>query len=324
MAFQAAAVAKDTSLAAAGAAPRLELSAQTLGCRVPRTRREGRVEAVFERACNVALVGGGMITLLAQNCANNPHGVRLSCSPRLDRILPSETPVWMSRDRIVFGDTLVVTIDQAPTWTPRLQAGMLDWQAGHGDNVLLLERLLRKRVARTGSDFLAAALGVQPAATALAARVAQVLTGLSHGVHAMDADASLEAIARFVGLGPGLTPAGDDFIVGWLAGVALAARTRAQLDFLHNVCAGLGAMRGATTSFSWQHLDDARALLFSERLSELGVAIVTLAPEPVLADRVDAQLAVGASSGADAAAGLIVALLASRPELQALYQSRLA
>jgi len=300
-----------------GCARRLEFCAQTLGCRVPREWHDGRIDAVFQRACNIALTDGGIITLLAQNCANIPHGVRLTCSPRLDRLFRRGMLVRLERERIGFDDgAIVVLLGQTPTWTPALRPGMFDGRGGGAEVARSVERLLRQRAADTGSDLLAATLGFDRGATPLAACAAEIIPRLSRCVRAADADEALRSIARIIGLGPGLTPAGDDFIVGWLAGVTIAARSHTQLGFLDAVCAKLHALRQATTPVSWQHLDDARALMFSERLSDLAVAIAAGAPDDDLIAHIEAQLAVGATSGADAVAGLIVALLAACPESQ--------
>jgi Protein of unknown function (DUF2877) len=144
--------------------------------------------------------------------------------------------------------------------------------------------------------------------TALAARVSAVIGQLEPATRAYDAAAALRAVAQLIGLGPGLTPAGDDFIIAWLAGLTLTATTPERRAFLHAMCSGIQGLRFATTSVSSKHLDDACALMFSERLSDLCVAIAAAAPARILAARVAAQLAVGATSGADAAAGLMFAL----------------
>src|SRR5262252_8376788 len=101
----------------AGRGPPLQLAAEMIGCRVPRATRDGFVIGVFERACNVALAGGGMITVLVQNAGNVPHGIRLTCSPRLDRMVTAKSPVRLSLDRMTFaGGSIVVALDGASTW----------------------------------------------------------------------------------------------------------------------------------------------------------------------------------------------------------------
>lgn len=297
-----------TSPAARAALAPTELSAETLGSRVPRQAATGEIEAVFERACIVALSAGGAITLLAQRCGNHPHGVRLSCSPRLDRIVRVGMPVRVSRDRIgidhaaIDHGAIVVLLEGARTWTPALQPGMFAGDAQAIDSLLTAERLLRQRAAGTHSEFLAAALGVETARTPLASRIYEFLPRLFEAWRAAHTRDTLAAIARVIGLGPGLTPAGDDFVIGWLAGMALSARSEPQARFLHAVCADLAGLRAATTPVSWQHLDDARLLQFSERLSDLGVAIARCTPTAALSACIEAQLAVGA--------GLIAALRA--------------
>jgi hypothetical protein len=123
----------------------------------------------------------------------------------------------------------------------------------------------------------------------------------------------LRQVGQLVGLGPGLTPAGDDFLIGWLAGLALRAGAPPQREFLRDLCAGIAPLGSATTSVSRQHLEDACALAFSERLSDLCLAIGDAAPAPTLACAVAALVRVGASSGADAAAGLLFALFDCDP-----------
>jgi hypothetical protein len=132
---------------------------------------------------------------------------------------------------------------------------------------------------------------------------------LSVATQRHDRHQALSLLARLIGLGPGLTPAGDDFIIGWLAGLTLLAHSAAELAFLRAMGAGIAELAKATTSVSRAHLSDAGAFLFSERLSDLCVAVARGNPRPMLDLHVGAQLAVGASSGADAAAGLLFALL---------------
>jgi len=306
--------------ALAAPSPPTQLAAESIGCRVPRAPREGWVEAVFQRACNVALAGGGMITVLVQNAGNVPHGVRLTCSPRLDRTLRVHMPVRLSHERIVFaGGAVVVRLDGASTWTSRLQPGLCAWDGAAVETASHLVRGLSMRAESTSSDLLRTLLGRNVAGTPLAKRFGELLSLLSRSSQSRDPVAALACIAQLIGLGPGLTPAGDDCVIGWLAGLTLGAVTRERLAFLHAVRNGMAPLHSKTPLVSWQHVDDARALMFSERLADLCLTIADGAPAPVLAARLDAQLAVGASSGADAAAGLLFALRESCPQLRALF-----
>jgi hypothetical protein len=284
------------------------MQAETLGSRVPRTKRTGRVEAVFSNACNVLLEDGRLVTLLGRRAGNVAHGIRLSGNPGFEGMLTPGTAAWLDGDRLSFGDgAIVVTLASARTWRSGLRPGIC--RSGRkGKARLRVRELLLEQAARCESDFLCAALGTQQRDTPLAKLVAAILPQLAAASQAGDCDAASALLARLVGLGPGLTPAGDDFIVGWLAGLTLEAGASAGFAFLRAMRARVAQLRDKTGSVSRQHLDDACALAFSERLSELCVAIARDAPAPMLASRLAVQLAVGATSGADAAAGLMVAL----------------
>src|SRR5262249_51641327 len=135
------------------------------------------------------------------------------------------------------------------------------------------------------------------------------LPRLMNATRSRDGNAALVVLSELIGLGPGLTPAGDDFIVGWLAGLALSARASAQIAFLEAICRGVENLAHTTTFVSPQHLRDGCAFMFCERVSDRCVCVALGEPKCTLARHVAAQIAVGASAGADAAAGLMFALL---------------
>jgi hypothetical protein len=285
------------------------LEAETIGCRVPRTRREGHVEAVFEHAWILRMEDGALVAVLAQQAGNVARGIRLASGLPRDVRLQAGMRVRIDPQRLSFDDASIeVKLSAARLWAPELRPGMWDRHGNSLDAALTVRKLLCREAARSGSEFLAQALRLQRPPTTLAVRVSAILDRLGPAVSGGDRTGALNAVSQLIGLGPGLTPAGDDFIVGWLVGLMLLAKTPGDCEFLHAMCTGVEGLRFATTSVSSQHLDDACALLFSERLSDLCVAIAVGAPAPRLASRVSAQLAVGATSGADAAAGLMFAL----------------
>ena len=100
-------------------------------------------------------------------------------------------------------------------------------------------------------------------------------------------------------------------ILAFCLAVPLGAQSPAQHEFLAAMCTGVEALSYATTPLSREHLADACGLMFSERLSEVCVAMASGASRPALQSSMTAQLAVGATSGADAGAGLIFALFDS-------------
>ena len=290
------------------------MRAETIGSRVPRTRCRGRVEAVFENACNVALDTGGLLTVLAPHAGNVAHGIRLSHELRFERHLRTGMLVRVERDGVDFGaGAMALEFSGARTWASAFRPGGCKWNRRSARAASIARDHLGPHATVRGSEFLAAVLGMDVAQTPLAARIAPVLPALAGYTRARDCAGSLGELAQLVGLGPGLTPAGDDFIVGWLAGLALRADAPPRFAFLMDICAGLAPLGAATGSVSRQHLEDACAMAFSERLSDLCLAIGEGVPRPRLERVVAAQVEVGASSGVDAAAGLLFALFDCAP-----------
>jgi hypothetical protein len=131
------------------------------------------------------------------------------------------------------------------------------------------------------------------------------LLALRDAYRAGDAGGIAHAVHGLVGLGAGLTPAGDDALIGWLAGIALLG-TDGRSDVLRQA---LHSRLARTTDVSRAHLEDALAGEFSEPLARFADALTR---SPADAQRALAELAaVGATSGLDAAAGLLAAVQAA-------------
>ncbi len=115
----------------------------------------------------------------------------------------------------------------------------------------------------------------------------------------------VEGCRRLKGLGPGLTPAGDDFIAGILAALSVLERAEgADRSALRGEIAA-AARSGNLLSSTFIALSAAGR--FFERLKNLLAALVGDDPA-ALRRRAGDLLAYGASSGSDLAAGLVLAL----------------
>jgi hypothetical protein len=117
-------------------------------------------------------------------------------------------------------------------------------------------------------------------------------------------DPALGAL-RLKGRGPGLTPGGDDFLAGHLFG--LQALRRMGGRGLSRRSAAVHRAALGSNPFSNTALTLARLGRPFGRLMALLEALATGSPQE-LADRADHVLAMGASSGADLAAGLHLTL----------------
>ena len=110
-----------------------------------------------------------------------------------------------------------------------------------------------------------------------------------------------EPVAGLIGLGPGLTPSGDDFLVGALALLHALAERRAHAALARVIS---GVPRGSTSALSECLLKTAAAGHFGENLCRAVSAVVTGMPDQAVA----AIRKIGHSSGWDMLAGILTAL----------------
>jgi hypothetical protein len=133
------------------------------------------------------------------------------------------------------------------------------------------------------------------------------LSRLVHGAH-IPAIACREAVQGLIGLGPGLTPSGDDFLLGGLAVLDALGESEAYTVMARAI---VDALPGLTTLLSACFLRTAAAGHVGENLHQIVSSVMT--------GEVDAATAavgkIGHSSGWDIMAGIltILRIAAARP-----------
>lgn len=137
------------------------------------------------------------------------------------------------------------------------------------------------------------------------------LTALGAGLERRDLAAARAAADRLIGLGPGLTPAGDDVLAGLLAGVlTLDAAASLAEDIRHLGRDVATTAVGRTTSVSAALLAHAAQGQLATPAADL-LRTWTSPPRPGDTDRVlaatDQLLGVGSTSGRDLTLGLLAA-----------------
>ena len=255
---------------AAGAARRLEAAPRALG----------RVHSVFERAVNILCHDGSLLTL------HGPGSLAAPFAAAVDRLPPSGVLApGMAVERM--GERLV------------LDGRAIDWRGAE-----VVETALA--AAGDGSALAAALLAASLPAGAAALRSPAALDAqrrLAGGLRRGDARGFADGALRLIGLGEGLTPAGDDCLVGALA---VVHRFRRGLLAAHpgvprEIAA---AAREGTTVVAREFLLHALEGRFSEAVIALASAGTEAAARDALAD----LLAMGATSGADTAVGMRLGL----------------
>lgn len=260
---------------------------------------EARVLAVFPRACLLVTPGGDVLSLVLPGAGDGPLNVVVEGEPGAFGGLAQAMPARLQDERLFVGD-VQVTLAGAAAWEPRPA-----WERLRSAGATAPGRLAQLRelaLARAPRDSLLVLLtpetepagGPRPQAEVETARAAAADLAAGRSGDA----ARLEAAARrLAGLGGGLTPSGDDYLAG--------AMLRAWLDgptpeaFCRAVLAGAASR---TTLLSAALL---RAAARGECSADWHRLLAALAAGAPLGPAVDAVLAHGHTSGADALAGFL-------------------
>src|SRR4051812_48973400 len=201
--------------------------------------------------------------------------------------LPTGAPAEVGCGRIVVGD---LAVSAAAWWDPRPRLP-------HPRPALLPEGVRQLRNALYGegvphSAFTLPGLPTGPGGP---------LAALRGAVRRADLDAALRTAARLVGLGPGLTPAGDDVMAGTMAGLVLLGHPAAE-----RFAAGVYSLAaGRTTELSRALLRHAAAGRVS---GEYAAVLQGLVGERPLTPAIAGLLATGSTSGRAMALGLCTAI----------------
>ncbi|MGY1723705.1 DUF2877 domain-containing protein [Blastococcus sp. SYSU DS0533] len=233
--------------------------------------------------------GGEVVGLLTSDAARLPLGCVLF-RPSNGRPLvgvSAGAPAEVGGGRIVVGD---LAVSASAWWDPRPRLP-------GGRPALLPEGVRQLRNALYGegvphSSFTLPGLPTGPGGP---------LAALRGAVRRADLEAALRTATRLVGLGPGLTPAGDDVVAGTIAGLVLLGHPAAQ-RFASGVCSMAG---GRTTELSRALLRHAAAGQVS---GEYAAVLRGLVGERPLAPAIARLLATGATSGRAMALGLCTAI----------------
>jgi hypothetical protein len=187
----------------------------------------------------------------------------------------------------------------------RLESFRLRWTGS-----AVVETGLRSKAE--GAQFLATALasrtGKRTASGLFSPTGCVAQQQLRHGIREQDATSFLEGALALIGLGEGLTPAGDDCLVGALAVLwRWRAAWMAERQEIRKAIAA--ASETATTVVGREFLLHALAGSFSEVIVDLMNARSAVEA----AERADELGKMGASSGADTLWGMHLALEALQP-----------
>lgn len=268
------------------------------GSQFPREDFEFTVHSVFSRAVNVNREGSGvLLSLVAQP---------VQAHPRAAVILGAAFDTWglVPGGVGAFRANVLTLGDRAETIpTERRAAEVERVGAARGE---ARERHTLE-VAAAAVQAARDALELPPGPPGYEAALARAAKALGAAVRAFSLEAAVLAATELLGLGPGLTPAGDDFLCGALAGWRAQESHDPLLgEFLDRLAGPLGQRLAATGPISAAFLEEALAGRFARALVAFGETALGRAGD--LVHTVTHLVGLGHTSGLDAAEGFLFAL----------------
>ncbi|HLW90822.1 MAG TPA: DUF2877 domain-containing protein [Roseiarcus sp.] len=274
----------------------MRVAALSIGYGAPTGDFDGRVEAAYPRACVLLLDDHGLLTLVTPTIGRLPRGVVVDAPPEFafaPGVAIGAAAAARSGILRIRGAALAVDLRAAPLWRSPLGFLKID---GMRDAVARALETAGAALRQDGrSDLFMRLAGARLAALGAATR-------------ALDAPTAEKAMSGLVGLGDGLTPAGDDYLIGYFAGLwACAGAEPLRMNFVAALGQWLKQAARDAGRISRVYLEAIANGETSERLFDLASAVAAGSDHAAVDRAVTAALAVGHSSGACGVLGFLQA-----------------
>lgn len=264
-----------------------------------------QVLSVHARACNLLSLQGDLIALVTLSVGNGPfHIVLADPAPPLHTLHPG-APASFSRGLLQLAGA-TIDLREAEVWDPHIP---------RPKSPIRLTALahLREHVALRGLSPLVHTDGAHPVPSAfsrpraapLVERATWAAGTLLRGLRIGDEVCVARGAEALAGLGPGLTPAGDDFLVGLMAALHLWPGLLPEAWTPQHACRQIAqAAAERTTRLSAAWIQHAAVGEFGEPWHAL-IRALAGGERAAIRSAADRILNTGATSGADAMAGFL-------------------
>lgn len=286
------------------------LPAISVGYAVPDGNFDAEVHSAFQSALNLRLPGENyLLTLVVSGEGDLPQGIRLDtpkdfsfaefqvgelaiCSDGILRFEKSSLAIQLSGARHWKCDLAEAGRTASPTY---LSAWNFIWEA------------LNKRQRRLGAEIVAEELFNGSAREDMSARAGRAMRDLLQAARGFAINPS--AAQALIGLGSGLTPSGDDLLIGYLAGLWCTTGDKSKrAQFTTDLGRAVVQFSSGTNDISRTYLYHAAQGQVSSRLANLAEAICRGEALDRLDEIGEAAMSVGHTSGMDAVTGLLIGL----------------
>ncbi len=285
--------------------------------------RVGTVHSIYNKATNIAF-DETLLALLSDELPRMPNSVRLrsDVSHKLFLNLKPGLKVCVGYNTLAI-PTLNFSfhLTHTPLWEPRPEVNLYSWNRETvAQHTRLLTQFLAKKQHKGGLAPLVGALFLaQPLQETPLSRMAMPnLRLLAQASWQQNIEGIEKATHGLAGLGPGLTPSGDDVLGGFAAimGLLSAQLSADGISRKHIASKIASVAKPRTTKLSGVLLEFASLGEVSEQFGMLLLTLMLPAEEfGTVLKAADDVLAFGASSGGDTLLGMLLGLRALESEI---------
>lgn len=250
--------------------------------------RHPRILHIFDRVCNLINEGREVLSVVTSQIGNGPFNLVVGDDVLFSDEFNVEVLISIHDNQLQIGE-LAIDISNAKLWNPRP-----DWEGLYTNKGRIFDQLSTLSI---------------PGAEPLLPMV--LISDLSAALATADIESGKSLASQLAGFGMGLTPAGDDIIMG-----AIYATWIVHLQEVASVIANEIAETAAplTTSLSAAWLRSVGKGEAGEVWHDLFDSLVS-SDNLLLQEAVDNILTIGETSGADALAGFIEVCSAAKEHM---------
>lgn len=283
----------------------------SLGYAIPHVDFNAVVHSVFRSAINFRLNNSDhLLTLLTSSQADLPQGIRVDVPDDFSFEIFHTCELVTCQNGILRLGSLMVELRDAQRWKcdlPALQADLTNpavsssWQR--------VWQILNQRQIQLNAEIVAQNLfRLDEGAAGVPRKAGEAMRKLFDATQRFDLT-DVSAIRALIGLGSGLTPSGDDLLLGYLAGLwCSVADQDERARFISNLGDVVNRLSHRTNDISRTYLYHAARGQVSSRLSELAEAICRGENSERLLELLDSATQAGHTSGMDTISGLLIGL----------------
>lgn len=259
-----------------------------------------RIHSVFDHVVNVELADERLLTLAQRDSDDAPETIVTDVGGWSNWKLVAGSMLQLSAEQIVFSNGLVVVLGNASRWQCRLPAYAQD-ETALAANLVMAQHHIERHGQGIGLERSLAGAST-PFEKALVGAFRKNTQGLCRAIAQHDETLARQHAQQLLGLGPGLTPAGDDFLLGLLAVLNIPDSPCRQWRRIGAPI--VERARQQTNAISLAGLRQAASGRVRARLVRLCHALMHVDATPLLGV-LDRVLSIGSSSGTDIALGML-------------------